>query len=61
VGKKKTLWINFEEICLAMNRTLDHLSEFMIAELGAKASIDNGNRLLLQGKFAPKVGIIYSI
>ena len=34
VGTKKTLWVNFQEICNTMKRNPEHLFQFMMAELG---------------------------
>ena len=55
VGTKKTLWTNFNEICQMMNRNPDHVMQFMMAELGAEGSIDGLQRLVIKGKFVPKV------
>lgn len=54
VGTKKTLWTNFEPICTAMNRSTEHVFQFILAELGTEGSIDATNRLVIRGKFAPK-------
>lgn len=55
VGTKKTLWVNYHEICQMMNRSDDHVKQFMEAELGTEGSIDGMQRLLIKGKFVPKV------
>ena len=55
VGTKKTLWANFPEICTMMRRNSDHVFQFMMAELGTEGSIDGNKRLVIKGKFAPKV------
>ena len=54
VGTKKTLWVNFSEICKTMRRNPDHLFQFMMAELGTEGSIDGNQRLVIRGKFVPK-------
>jgi translation initiation factor 2 subunit 2 len=54
IGTKKTRWDNFQEICKCMNRTLEHLFQFVVAELGTEGSIDGNNRLVLRGKYVPK-------
>jgi translation initiation factor 2 subunit 2 len=55
VGTKKTLWVNFQEICKMMNRPHEHVFQFMMAELGTEGSIDGNQRLVIRGKFVPKV------
>ena len=55
VGTKKTLWVNFQEICNTMKRNPEHLFQFMMAELGTEGSIDGNKRLVIRGKFVPKV------
>mmetsp|Transcript_26604 Transcript_26604/g.58541 ORF Transcript_26604/g.58541 Transcript_26604/m.58541 type:complete len:229 (+) Transcript_26604:57-743(+) len=54
VGTKKTLWVNFQEICKMMKRSPDHVFQFMMAELGTEGSIDGMQRLVIRGKFVPK-------
>lgn len=54
VGTKKTLWVNFQEICSMMRRNADHVFQFMMAELGTEGSIDGNKRLVIRGKFVPK-------
>lgn len=55
MGTKKTLWVNFQEICQTMGRSSDHVFQFMMAELGTEGSIDGNKRLVIRGKFVPKV------
>lgn len=55
VGTKKTLWVNFQEICKMMRRSSEHVYQFMMAELGTEGSIDGNQRLVIRGKFVPKV------
>jgi translation initiation factor 2 subunit 2 len=54
VGTKKTLWVNFQEICNTMRRSADHVFQFMMSELGTEGSIDGNLRLVIRGKFVPK-------
>jgi translation initiation factor 2 subunit 2 len=53
-GPKKTIWVNFYEICRMMRRNPDHVMQFVLAELGAEGSIDGSNRLVIRGKFVSK-------
>lgn len=54
VGTKKTLWVNFQDICKMMKRNPEHVFQFMMAELGTEGSIDGNQRLVIRGKFVPK-------
>ena len=54
VSTKKTLWINFQEICKIMKRNEDHVQEFIMAELGLTGSIDDNHRLVIIGKLLAK-------
>uniref|UniRef100_A0A7R9WNC3 Translation initiation factor IF2/IF5 domain-containing protein n=1 Tax=Craspedostauros australis TaxID=1486917 RepID=A0A7R9WNC3_9STRA len=54
LSSKKTLWINFQEICTMMQRSPDHVYAFFMAELGTEGSIDGNQRLIIRGKYVPK-------
>ena len=54
VGTKKTLWVNFQEICNMMHRNPEHVFQFFMAELGTEGSIDGTQRLVIRGKYVPK-------
>ena len=54
VGTKKTVWVNYQEICTMMRRSADHVFQFMMAELGTEGSIDGSQRLVIKGKFVPQ-------
>jgi len=54
VGTKKTLWVNFQEICKMLKRNPDHVFQFFMAELGTEGSIDGNHRLVIRGKYVPK-------
>jgi translation initiation factor 2 subunit 2 len=54
LSSKKTLWINFQEICSMMQRNPDHVYQFFMAELGTEGSIDGNQRLIIRGKYVPK-------
>ncbi len=55
MGTRKTVWANFQEICTLMKRTPDHVFSFVVAELGTEGSVDGNHRLVLRGKYVPKV------
>jgi hypothetical protein len=38
-----------------MRRNPEHVFQFMMAELGTEGSIDGNQRLVIRGKFVPKV------
>jgi len=54
LSSKKTLWVNYQEICLMMNRAPDHVYAFFMAELGTEGSIDGNQRLVIRGRYLPK-------
>jgi len=53
-GTKKTVFINFMELCKAMNRNHEHVSAYLLAELGTSGSLDGQQRLVIKGRFLPK-------
>jgi len=53
-GTKKTVWINFAEICTIMRRKPDHVLNYVLAELGTNGSVDGSQRLVIKGRFQPK-------
>ena len=54
LSSKKTLWVNFQEICTMMQRDSQHVYAFFMAELGTEGSIDGNQRLVIRGKYVPK-------
>ena len=46
-GTKKTVWINFPEMCRSMKRPADHVQSYVFAELGTTGSIDGGGRMIV--------------
>jgi translation initiation factor 2 subunit 2 len=54
MSSKKTLWVNFQEICTMMQRSPEHVFQFFMAELGTEGSIDGNQRLVIRGKYVPK-------
>jgi translation initiation factor 2 subunit 2 len=54
MSSKKTLWVNFQEICSMMQRSPDHVYQFFMAELGTEGAIDGNQRLIIRGKYVPK-------
>lgn len=53
-GTKKTVFTNFMDLCKAMNRNGDHVSAFLLSELGTSGSLDGQQRLVVKGRFLPK-------
>lgn len=54
IGSRKTLWVNFQEICTMMQRDSQHVYSFLMAELGTEGSIDGNDRLIIRGRYLPK-------
>lgn len=53
-GTKKTVFTNFMDLCKAMNRNNEHVSAFLLSELGTSGSLDGQQRLVVKGRFLPK-------
>ncbi|KAK9823270.1 hypothetical protein WJX72_001477 [[Myrmecia] bisecta] len=53
-GTKKTVFTNFMELCKTMNRQMEHVQLFLLAELGTSGSLDGQQRLVVKGRFLPK-------
>jgi len=53
-GTKKTVFVNFMELCKAMHRQPDHVMNYLHAELGTSGSLDGQQRLIVKGRFLPK-------
>jgi translation initiation factor 2 beta subunit (eIF-2beta)/eIF-5 len=53
-GTKKTVFTNFMDLCKAMNRNNEHVSAYLLAELGTSGSLDGQQRLVVKGRFLPK-------
>jgi hypothetical protein len=53
-GTKKTVFTNFQELCKAMNRQQEHVSQYLLAELGTSGNLDGQQRLIVKGRFLPK-------
>eukprot|EP00899_Mesostigma_viride_P025739 jgi/Mesvir1/634/Mv17250-RA.1 len=54
-GTKRTVFVNFMELCKSMHRQPDHVMAFLLAELGTSGSLDGQQRLIVKGRFLPKV------
>ncbi|KAH9093595.1 hypothetical protein Ae201684P_016222 [Aphanomyces euteiches] len=54
VGTKKTLWVNFQEICKMMHRNPEHVLQFTLSELGTEGNLDGTQRLIIRGRYVPK-------
>jgi translation initiation factor 2 subunit 2 len=54
-GTKKTVFANLMEICAAMHRPHEHVTQYLMAELGTSGTLDGTNRLIIKGRFLPKV------
>mgnify|MGYP002784842196 CR=1 len=50
-GSKKTAFANIVDFCRRMNRPVDHLTAFLLTELGTVGSQDGAGRLLIKGRF----------
>lgn len=53
-GSKRVVIINFGDICRTLNRSMDHVFSFMLAEMGTTGSIDASSRMVVKGRYPPK-------
>ncbi|KAI5679822.1 hypothetical protein M9H77_01049 [Catharanthus roseus] len=53
-GTKKTVFVNFMDLCKKMHRQPEHVMTFLLAEMGTSGSLDGQQRLVVKGRFAPK-------
>eukprot|EP00871_Galdieria_phlegrea_P001937 jgi/Galph1/2744/GphlegSOOS_G1416.1 len=53
-GSKKTVFMNFGDICNSIHRQPEHLLSYMSAEMGTTGNLQEGGRLVLKGRFQPK-------
>lgn len=53
-GNKKTIFANLPEIAKRLNRSEEHLSQFLFAEMGTSGSLDGSRRLVIKGRFQSK-------
>jgi len=53
-GTTKTIWANFPIIAAKLNRAIDHLQTYALAELGTSGSLDGDQALVIKGRFQPK-------
>jgi translation initiation factor 2 subunit 2 len=54
VGSKKVAWVNFSENVQMMNRPVDHVYQFVLAEFGTEGSIAGDGQLILKGRYMQK-------
>nr|CAD1839903.1 unnamed protein product [Ananas comosus var. bracteatus] len=53
-GTKKTVFVNFMDLCKTMHRQPEHVMNFLFAEMGTSGSLDGQQRLIVKERFAPK-------
>ncbi|GMF05799.1 unnamed protein product [Ambrosiozyma monospora] len=53
-GNKKTMFANVQTIATVLQRTPEHLIQYLFAELGTSGSIDGEKRLIIRGRFQGK-------
>ena len=54
-GTKKTVFVNFNDLCKAMHRPPEHVITYLLTELGTNGNLDGQMRLIVKGRFLPKV------
>ncbi|XP_031265635.1 eukaryotic translation initiation factor 2 subunit beta-like [Pistacia vera] len=53
-GTKKTVFVNFMDLCKTMHRQAEDVMTFLLAEMGTSGSLDGQQRLVVKGRFPPK-------
>lgn len=53
-GNKKTIFANIADICNRMDRSDEHVTSYLFAELGTNGSVDGSRRLVIKGRFQQK-------
>ncbi|KAJ4704211.1 eukaryotic translation initiation factor 2 beta subunit [Melia azedarach] len=53
-GTKKTIFVNFTDLCKTMHRQPEYVMTFLLAEMGTSGSLDGQQRLVVKGRFSPK-------
>lgn len=53
-GNKKTAFANVQEISEKLQRSPEHVIQYLFAELGTSGSVDGQKRLIIKGRFQPK-------
>uniref|UniRef100_A0AC34G9T0 Translation initiation factor IF2/IF5 domain-containing protein n=1 Tax=Panagrolaimus sp. ES5 TaxID=591445 RepID=A0AC34G9T0_9BILA len=54
IGRRKTAFINYAEICKLLKRQPKHVLQFLLAELGTTGSIGSNQCLIVKGHFQQK-------
>lgn len=50
-GSKKTAFCNITELCRRIRRPVEHVTQFLLCELGTTGNADGYGRLIMKGKF----------
>lgn len=50
-GSKKTSFANITDLCRRMRRPLEHVTAFILTELGTTGSSDGSQRLIIRGRY----------
>lgn len=50
-GSKKTAFTNIAELCRRMRRPVEHVTSFLLTEMGTTGSMDANQRLIIRGRF----------
>jgi translation initiation factor 2 subunit 2 len=54
IGTKKTMFATFPQICKEMQRDLQHVMSYFVAELACEGSLDSQERLVLKRRCLPQ-------
>lgn len=50
-GSKKTAFANITDVCRRIRRPIEHVTQFLLTELGTTGNMDGSGRLIIKGRF----------
>lgn len=53
-GSKKVVWSNYADVCISLQRTLEHVMSFFLSEMSAKGSLTEKNEFIIVSKITSK-------
>lgn len=50
-GSKKTAFANIADVCRRIRRPIEHVTQFLLTEMGTTGNMDGNQRLIIKGRF----------
>ncbi len=54
MSNNRSLWYNFNQICVSLKRPIKHLFDFVVYELNTQATINKNNQMVIRGNYYSK-------